>query len=248
MSKLNGKVAIVTGGSKGIGGGISTALGLAGAAVVVNFASSREDADRVVEQIIAGGGKAIAVQGDMSKTADVDQLFARTKAEYGPLDILVNNAGVFQFDPIETFREEEFHREFNINVLGPLLTIQRAIKQMPDGGSIINLSSVYALNPGPASAIYSGTKAAVDTITKVAARELGTRKIRVNSLLPGVTRTPGLKKIEGFEDTVGKQLAANTPLGRLGEPEDIARVAVFLASDDAAWVTGEAIRVGGGLQ
>ena len=248
MSKLNGKVAIVTGGSKGIGAGISTALGAAGAAVVVNYASSREAADRVVEQIIAAGGKAIAVQGDMSKAADVDQLFAETKAEYGRLDILVNNAGVFQFDPIETFQEEEFHREFDINVLGPLLTIQRAIKQMLDGGSIINLSSVYALNPGPASAIYSGTKAAVDAITKVAARELGARKIRVNSLLPGVTRTPGLKKIEGFEDTVGKQLAANTPLGRLGEPEDIARVAVFLASDDAAWVTGEAIRVGGGLQ
>ena len=194
MSKLNGKVAIVTGGSKGIGAGISTALGAAGAAVVVNYASSREAADRVVEQIIAAGGKAIAVQGDMSKAADVDQLFAETKAEYGRLDILVNNAGVFQFDPIETFQEEEFHREFDINVLGPLLTIQRAIKQMPDGGSIINLSSVYALNPGPASAIYSGTKAAVDTITKVAARELGARKIRVNSLLPGVTRTPASRR------------------------------------------------------
>lgn len=248
MSKLNGKVAIVTGGSKGIGAGISSALAAAGAAVVVNYSSSREAADQVVEQIIAAGGKAIAVQGDMSKAADVDQLFAKAQTEYGHLDILVNNAGVFQFDSIETFQEEEFHREFNINVLGPLLTIQRAIKVMPEGGSIINLSSVYALNPGPASAIYSATKAAVDTITKVAARELGARKIRVNSILPGVTRTPGLQKIEGFEDTVGKQLAANTPLGRLGEPDDIARVAVFLASDDAAWVTGEAIRVGGGLQ
>ena len=248
MSKLNGKVAIVTGASKGIGAAIATALGAAGASVVVNYASSREAAKRVVEQIVEAGSKAIAVQGDMSKAADVARLFATAQSEYGRLDILVNNAGVFQFDPIETVEEKEFHREFNTNVLGPLLATQQAAKQMSEGGSIINLSSVYALNPGPASAVYSATKAAVNVITRVAAKELGARKIRVNSILPGVTRTPGVQSIEGFEETVGKQLADNTPLGRLGEPEDIARAAVYLASADSAWITGEAIRVSGGLQ
>jgi len=248
MLKLNGKIAIVTGASKGIGAAIATALGAAGASVVVNYASSREAAERVVQKIVDAGSKAVAVQGDMSKAEDVARLFAAAQSEYGQLDILVNNVGVFQFDPIETVQEQEFHREFNTNVLGPLLAIQHAAKQMGDGGSIINLSSVYALNPGPASAVYSATKAAVDVITKVAAKELGSRKIRVNSILPGVTRTPGVQSIEGFEETVGKQLAANTPLGRLGEPEDIARAAVYLASEDSAWITGEAIRVSGGLQ
>jgi 3-oxoacyl-[acyl-carrier protein] reductase len=245
---LNGKVAIVTGASKGIGAAIATALGAAGASVVVNYASSREAAERVVKEIASKGSKSIAVQGDMSKAEDVARLFAAAQSEYGRLDILVNNAGVFQFDPIEAVHEKEFHREFNTNVLGPLLAIQHATKEMVDGGSIINLSSVYALNPGPASAVYSATKAALDVITKVAAKELGARKIRVNSILPGVTRTPGVQSIEGFEETIGKQLAANTPLGRLGEPEDIARAAVYLASEESAWITGEAIRVSGGLQ
>ncbi|MDE1161353.1 MAG: glucose 1-dehydrogenase [Acidobacteriaceae bacterium] len=248
MSKLNSKVAIVTGASKGIGAAIATAFGAAGASVVVNYASSRDAAEHVVQSIVSAGGKAIAVQADMSKTADVAKLFAATQSEYGRLDILVNNAGVFQFDPIEAVQEQEFHREFNTNVLGPVLAIQHAIKQMEEGGSILNISSVYASNPGPASAIYSASKAAVDVITKVAAKELGARKIRVNSILPGVTRTPGIQSIEGFEETVGKQLAANTPLGRLGEPEDIAKAAVYLASEDSAWITGETIRVSGGLQ
>lgn len=247
-SKLNRKVAIVTGASKGIGAGIAVALGEAGASVVVNFASSREAADRVVQKIVDANGKAIAVQADVSKAENIERLFATAQAEYGRIDILVNCAGVFQFDPLETVQEQEFHREFDTNVLGPLLAMQQASKRMSSGGSIVNISSVYSLNPGPASIVYSATKAALDTMTKVAAKELGPRNIRVNSILPGVTRTPGLQSIEGFEDTVGIQLVASTPLGRLGEPEDIARVAVFLASDEAAWITGEAIRVGGGLQ
>jgi 3-oxoacyl-[acyl-carrier protein] reductase len=248
MSTLNGKVAIVTGASKGIGAAIAVALGAAGASVVVNYASSREAADKVVQEIISGGSRAIAARADISKAPDIEQLFATAESEFGRLDILVNSAGVFHFDPIESVQEQDFYRQFNTNVLGPLMAVQHAMKQMRNGGSIVNISSVYGLNPGPASVVYSATKAALDTITKVAAKELGPRGIRVNSILPGVTRTPGLKSIEGFEETVGKQLVASTPLGRLGEPDDIARVAVFLASDQAAWVTGETIRVGGGLQ
>jgi 3-oxoacyl-[acyl-carrier protein] reductase len=248
MSRLNGKVAIVTGASKGIGAAIAFALGEAGASVVVNYANSREAADRVVQKIGSANGKAIAVQADVSKAEDIERLFAMTQDEYGRLDILVNNAGVFQFDLLESIQEQEFHREFKTNVLGPLLAMQQASKRMSSGGSIVNISSVYSLNPGPASIVYSATKAALDSITKVAAKELGPRNIRVNSIMPGVTRTPGLQSIEGFESSVGMQLVASTPLGRLGEPEDIARVAVFLASDEAAWITGEAIRVGGGLQ
>jgi 3-oxoacyl-[acyl-carrier protein] reductase len=248
MAKLKGKVAIVTGASKGIGAAIAVALGEAGASVVVNYASSREAADRVVQTIVGANGKAIAVQANVSKAEEIERLFAAAQKEYGQLDILVNNAGVFQFAPLEAVEEQEFHREFGTNVLGPLLAMQQASKRMSSGGSIVNISSIYSLNPGPASIVYSATKAALDSMTKVAAKELGPRNIRVNSIMPGVTRTPGLESIEGFEDTVGMQLVASTPLGRLGEPEDIARVAVFLASDEAAWVTGEMIRVGGGLQ
>jgi 3-oxoacyl-[acyl-carrier protein] reductase len=248
MSKLKDRVAIVTGASKGIGAAIAVALGEAGDSVVVNYANSREAADRVVQKIVDAKGKAIAVQADVSKAEDIERLFAVTQDEYGWLDILVNNAGVFQFAPLEAVQEREFHREFDTNVLGPLLAMQQASKRMSSGGSIVNISSIYSLNPGSASIVYSATKAALDSITKVAAKELGPRNIRVNSIMPGVTRTPGIQSIEGFEDTVGMQLVASTPLGRLGEPEDIARAAVFLASDEAAWITGEAIRVGGGVQ
>jgi 3-oxoacyl-[acyl-carrier protein] reductase len=248
MSKLNGKVAVVTGASKGIGAGIAKALGEAGASVVVNYASSKEGADRVVKHIEEHGGKAIAVKADMSKASDVEALFGKAKSEYGRLDVLVNNAGVFKFDPIEGVEETEFHREFRTS-WGPILAIQQALKLMDSEGSIINISSVYSLNPYPGSIIYSATKGALDVVTKVAAKELGARKIRVNSILPGVTRTEGIESVEGFEDTVAKQLIASTPLGRLGEPVDIARAAVFLASpESAAWITGETLRVGGGLQ
>jgi 3-oxoacyl-[acyl-carrier protein] reductase len=249
MGKLTGKVAIVTGASKGIGAGIAKGLAAAGASVVVNYSSSKEGADRAVDEIRREGGKAIAIQGDVSKSADIGRLFEQTRKAFGALDVLVNNAGVFKFDPLEAVTEEEFHREFNTNVLGTILTTQEAVKYFgPNGGSIINLSSVAATNPVPGSVVYSATKSAIDSITRVLSKELGPRKIRVNSVAPGLTETEGAIETDFFSSPAGRLAVANTPLGRVGLPEDIAPAVVFLASDDSAWLTGESIRVSGGLQ
>lgn len=249
MSKLTGKVAIVTGASKGIGAGIAKGLSAAGAAVVVNYASSKEGADRVVAEITGKGGKAIAVQGDVSKAADVKRLFAETKKAFGPPDVLVNNAGVFEFEPLEAVTEAEFHREFNTNVLGPILTIQEAVKHFgAEGGSVINISSVARANPVANSAVYAATKGAVDSITRGHAKELGPRKIRVNAIAPGGVETEGTHRIGVIGSDFEKQIVAETPLGRFGQPEDIARVAVFLASDDSGWLTGERITASGGYR
>jgi len=247
MSKLTGKVAIVTGASKGIGAGIAKGLGAAGASVVVNYASSKEGADRVVAEIISKGGKAIAVQGDVAKAADVQRLFAETKKAFGSLDVLVNNAGVFEFEPLEAVKEAEFHRQFNTNVLGTILTTQESLKYFgPEGGSVINISSVASANPVPNSVVYSATKGAVDSITRGLAKELAPRKIRVNAIAPGGVETEGTHRIGMVGSDFEKQIVANTPLGRLGQPEDIARVAVFLASEDSGWLTGEKITASGG--
>lgn len=249
MSELTGKVAIVTGASKGIGAGIAKSMGAAGAAVVVNYASSKEGADRVVAEITGKGGKAIAVQGDVSKAADVRRLFAETKRSFGAPDVLVNNAGIFAFEPLEAVTEDEFHRQFNINVLGPILTTQEALKHFgPDGGSVINISSVVSTNATPNSVVYSATKGAVDSIARVLGVELAARKIRVNTIAPGGVETEGAHRIGVIGSDFEKQIVAQTPLGRLGQPEDIARVAVFLASDNARWLTGERITASGGLR
>ena len=249
MNELTGKIAIVTGASKGIGAGIAKGLAAAGAAVVVNYASSKKGADGVVEEIIGKGGKAIAVQGDVSKATDVRRLFSETKRAFGAPDILVNNAGIFAFDPLEAVTEDEFHREFNINVLGPILTIQEALKHFgPDGGSVINISSVVSTNATPNSVVYSATKGAVDSIARVLGTELASRKIRVNTIAPGGVETEGVHRIGIIGSDFEKQIVAQTPLGRLGQPEDIARVAVFLASDSARWLTGERIAASGGLR
>ncbi|HEU4678098.1 MAG TPA: glucose 1-dehydrogenase [Terrimicrobiaceae bacterium] len=249
MKTLTGKVAIVTGASKGIGAGIATALGAAGASVVVNYASSREGADRVLEKIADGGGNAVAVQASVSEPQDVRRLLAETDKAFGKLDVLVNNAGVFKFEPFEAITIAEFHREFSTNVLGPILAIQEAIRQFGfEGGSVINISSLARSHSLPNGILYSATKASVENLTQGLAAELGPRRIRVNAIAPGYTRSEGTKT-EGLlgEESV-RQYIALTPLGRLGEPEDIAAVAVFLASDASSWVTGETIRVGGGAR
>ena len=244
--KLDGKIAVVTGASKGIGAGIAKALGAAGATVVVNYSSSKAEADGVVAQIQADGGNAMSVRADMSLAADVIQLFDTIRSEYGRLDILVNNAGVAVFQMIEDLTEEAFHRQFNLNVLGYLLAAREAVKLFGQGGSIINISSILSTDPYLASSVYSATKGAVDTLTFALARELGPKGIRVNSILPGHTNTPATAG--NFAGEFGQQLIAGTPLGRFGEPDDIAPVAVFLASDDAHWVTGDSIRVSGGVR
>ncbi|MDX8479329.1 glucose 1-dehydrogenase [Mesorhizobium sp. VK24D] len=249
MSRLVNKVAIVTGGSKGIGAAIAKGLAAAGAAVVVNFTSSKKDADQVVNQIEAVGGKAISVQGDVSVAVDVRRLFEVTNSSFGPPDILVNNAGIFEFEPLEGVTEAQFHRQFDVNVLGPILTIQEAARYFgPAGGSIINISSIASSNPQPNSLVYAATKGAVDTITVSTSRELGHRNIRVNAIAPGVIDTEGLRRVGIMGSELEKQIVERTPLGRFGLPEDIARVAVFLASDEAAWLTGERIAVSGGWQ
>jgi 3-oxoacyl-[acyl-carrier protein] reductase len=245
--KLTGKIAVVTGASSGIGAGIAKALGAEGATVIVNYASSKSGADAVVASIEARGGKAVAVQADMSKSADVVRLFETVKADYGTVDVLVNNAGVAVFEMVADLTEEAFHKQFNINVLGYFLAIREALKLFGDaGGSIINISSILSTDPYLASSVYSATKGAVDTLTFALARELGPRKIRVNSILPGHTNTPATDG--NFAGDFGKMLIAGTPLGRFGEPEDIASVAVFLASEDAHWVTGESLRASGGVR
>jgi len=247
MNNLKGKVAIVTGASKGIGAGIAKQMAAAGAAVVVNYASSKEGADRVVDAITSQGGKAVAIQGDVSNARDVQTLFAGAKKAFGRLDIVVNNAGIYQFAPLEAVTEAEFHREFNTNVLGPILTTQEAVKHFDEaGGSIINISSVVSSNPIPASVVYSATKSALDNITKTLAKELGPKKIRVNTIAPGGTETEGVTAAGIVGSDFQKQMVANTPLGRFGQPEDVAKIAVFLASDDAGWVTGERISASGG--
>lgn len=249
MSKLRGKVAIVTGGSKGIGAGIAKSLAAEGASVVVNYSSSREGADRVVGEITSNGGTAIAVQGDVSKAADVVRLFEETTKAFGSLDVLVNNAGVFQFDPLEAVTETEFHREFNTNVLGPILMTQAAVKRFgPEGGSVINIGSVVVRNPPPGSVVYTATKGALDSVTRVLASELGPRKIRVNSINPGGVETEGTHSAGITGSDFEKQIVARTPLGRIGQPDDIARVAVFLASEESHWMTGEILVAAGGLQ
>jgi len=243
--KLKDKVAIVTGASKGIGSGIAKAFGKAGATVIVNYSSSKSDADKIVGEIQSQGGKAVAIKADMSKSADVKLLFDTAKSEFGTVDILVNNAGKAVFEMIDDLTEEAFHEQFNLNVLGYLLAAKEFAKQA-NGGSIINISSILSTDPYLASSVYAATKGAVDTITLALARELGPRKIRVNSILPGHTNTPATAG--NFDGELGEKLIAGTPLGRFGEPEDIAPLALFLASDDAHWVTGESIRASGGVR
>lgn len=245
--KLNGKVAVITGASKGIGAGIAKAYAKAGAAVVVNYASSREGAEQVVQEIIAGGGKAIAVQGSVDSGADVRRLFEETVKAFGKLDILVNNAGVYSFAGIQDITEESFHRMFNINVLGSILTTQEAVKLFGDrGGVIINTGSIVSTLDMPTSLIYTQTKYAVDAMTRILAKELGPKNIRVNSINPGLIETEGSHSSGVMNGDAEKWHVAETPLGRVGKPEDIAKVAIFLASDDAYWVHGETIAVAGG--
>ena len=249
MSKLTGKVAIVTGASKGIGAGIAKGLAAEGAAVVVNYASSKEGADRVVEEITDSGGKAIAIQGDVSKAADVRRIFAETKKAYGQLDVLVNNAGIYQFAPLGEITEEQFHRQFNTNVLGLILATQEAAKHFgADGGSVINIGSTVSTLAPPASAVYTATKGAVDAVTHVLAKELGPKKIRVNSINPGIVETEGVHAIGIIGSEFQKSFESQTPLGRIGQPEDIAPIAVFLASSDSGWLTGETLLASGGLR
>jgi 3-oxoacyl-[acyl-carrier protein] reductase len=249
MSELKGKVAIVTGASKGIGAAIAKGLAEAGAAVVVNYASSKDGADRVVKDIKGKGGTAIAVQGDVSKAADVKRVFEETKKAFGSLDVLVNNAGVYEFAPLESTTEDEFHREFNTNVLGTILATREAVKYFGDnGGSVINLGSVASTLTPPNSVVYTATKGAVDAITRVLAKELGPKGIRVNSINPGGVETEGTHSNGIVGSDFEKQMVAQTPLGRFGQPTDIAPVAVFLASPASGWVTGEVLLASGGLR
>ncbi|MEP6847832.1 MAG: glucose 1-dehydrogenase [Acidobacteriota bacterium] len=248
MGKLDGKVAVVTGASKGIGASIAKHLATEGASVVVNYASSKDGADKVVAEIEKGGGKAVSVKGDVSKTAEAEALIGAAITNYGKLDILVNNSGVYEFLPIETITEEHFHRMFNVNVLGTLLTTQAAVKYLTEGGSVINIGSVVSRITPPASAVYTGTKGAVDAITGVLARELGPRKIRVNSINPGMVETEGAISQGIIGSDFEKFAVSVTPLGRVGQVDDIAPIAVFLASDDSAWLTGEHLLAGGGTR
>jgi len=247
--KLAGKVAVVTGASKGIGAAIAKHLAADGAAVVVNYASSKAGADKVVSEITAAGGKAVAVQGDVAKKADIDRVFAETNRSFGRLDILVNNAGIYEFGPLENISEDHFHKQFNVNVLGLLLTTQEAVKQFgPAGGSIINISSVVGVNPLPNAAVYSATKAAVDAITKSLAKELGPKQIRVNSINPGMIETEGTHSAGFIGGDFHKGVETQTPLGRIGQPQDVATVATFLASSDSGWITGETFLTAGGFR
>jgi 3-oxoacyl-[acyl-carrier protein] reductase len=249
MGVLDGKVALVTGASKGIGAGIAKGLAAAGASVVVNYASSKEGADRVVSEIVAQGGKAFAAQGDVSKNDDVKQLFAEVAREFGGLDVLVNNAGVYSFGPLESITETEFHRQYNTNVLGTLLATQEAVKLFgKKGGSIVNIGTAGTKNPGPAMALYLSTKGSIDIVTQVLAKELGPRKIRVNSINPGGTETEGAHALGVMGSEFEKHLISQTPLGRFGQPEDIAPVAVFLSSEASRWITGEILLVSGGMR
>ncbi|HKB38064.1 MAG TPA: glucose 1-dehydrogenase [Gemmataceae bacterium] len=247
--RLEGKVAIVTGASKGIGASIAKHLADEGAAVVVNYASSKQGADRVVAEITGKGGRAIAVQADLSKHADSKRLFAEAKKAFGRLDVLVNNAGIYEFAPLEDVTPEHFHRQFDLNVLGLLLTTQEAVKHFGrGGGSIINISSVVATAAPPNASVYSATKAAVDAVTRSLAKELGPRNIRVNAINPGMVETEGVHAAGLSESEFRKQYEAQTPLGRIGQPRDVAPAAVFLASDDSRWITGETLHIAGGFR
>jgi 3-oxoacyl-[acyl-carrier protein] reductase len=248
MSRLSNKVAIVTGASKGIGGGIATALAAEGAHVAVNYSSDRAGAERIAKAVIDNGGEAITVGADVSKAADVARLFKEVDSAYGRLDILVNNAGVFRFGSFTEITQESFHHHYNINVLGIILSVQEAIKRFgADGGSIINLSSIVGSHPVAGALLYASTKGAIETLTRGLALELAPRKIRVNAIAPGHTETEGNAAAGTFDGGAGEVLAAKTPLGRVGRVNDIAPLAVFLASDEAAWITGEVIRAAGGL-
>lgn len=249
MAKLTGKVAVVTGASKGIGAGIAKALGAEGASVVVNYSSDKAGADRVVAAITGKGGKAIAVGASVLKSAEIDHLFAETKKAYGKVDILVNNAGVYAFSPLESITEEEINRIFGTNVTGLLLATKAAISLFPaEGGNVINIGSVVSESTPAASSVYTGTKGAVDAITRVLAKELGPRNIRVNSVNPGLTVTEGVQTAGLHEGGFADGAVVTTPLGRLGRPDDIADVVTFIASNDARWVTGSLLQAGGGLR
>jgi 3-oxoacyl-[acyl-carrier protein] reductase len=247
--KLKGKVAIVTGASKGIGASIALHLAAEGAAVVVNYSSSKEGADRVVGEITAKGGKAVAVQANVAKEADIKKLFAETKKAFGSLDILVNNAGIYEFLPLTDITPEHFHKQYDLNVLGLLLASQEAIKFFgSSGGNIINISSVAATSAPATASVYSGTKAAVNAITKSLAAELGPRNIRVNSVNPGMVETEGVHTSGIADSDFRKQIESQTPLGRIGQPQDIAPAVVFLASADSSWITGESFYISGGMR
>lgn len=249
MSKLTGRVAIVTGASKGIGAAIARELAAAGAAVIVNYAGSQAGAENVVGQIKAAGGKAVAVQADVANAEDVQRLVAHTVKVFGAPDILVNNAGVYDFAPLEAVTPEFFHRQFNTNVLGLLQVTQEVAKHIgPAGGSIINISSVVSQLSLPGSSVYAATKASVDTITRVLSKELGGRKIRVNAINPGVVETEGTRTQGIIGSDFEKNVVSQTPLGRVGQPDDIAKVALFLASADSGWISGETILAAGGLR
>jgi 3-oxoacyl-[acyl-carrier protein] reductase len=248
MSRLTDKVAIVTGASKGIGSGIATALAAAGARVAVNYSSDRKGAEGVAQAIIDRGGEAVAIGADVSNAADVARLFKEVDAAFGRLDVLVNNAGVFRFGAFADITEESFHVHYNINVLGSILMVQEALKRFgAEGGSVINLSSIVGSHPVAGALLYASTKGAIETLTKGLALELAPRKIRVNAIAPGHTETEGNIAAGTFDDGAGTVLAGKTPLGRLGRVTDIAPLAVFLASDESAWITGEVIRAAGGL-
>jgi len=247
--RLSGKVAVVTGASKGIGAAIAKHLADEGAAVVVNYASSKEGADRVVAEITGKGGKAIAVQANVAKQVDIQRLFAAAKAAFGRLDVLVNNAGIYEFLPLEAITPEHFHKQYNLNVLGLLLTTQEAVKHFgPAGGSVVNISSVAADQAPATGSVYSGTKAAVNAITKSLAKELGPRKIRVNAVNPGMVESEGTHSTGIMQSDFRKNTEAQTPLGRIGQPQDIAPAVVFFASPESAWITGETLYISGGLR
>lgn len=249
MGKLSNQVAVVTGSSKGIGAGIAKGLAAEGAAVVVNYASSKEGAERVVSEIKAKGGKAVAIQGDVAKAKDVQRLFAETKKAFGRLDVLVNNAGIYEFAALEQITEEQFHRQFGTNVLGLLLATQEAAKHFgADGGSVINIGSAASTLTLPTTAVYTATKGAVDAVTRTLAKELGPRKIRVNSINPGMVETEGTQAAGVIGSDFQKNFEAQTPLGRIAQPDDITPIAVFLASMDSGWLTGETLLASGGLR
>jgi len=249
MSKLNGKVAVVTGASKGIGAAIAKHLGAEGASVVVNYASSKEGADRVVNEIEKHGGKAIAVKANIAKKAEIEELFNAAKKAFGKVDILVNNAGVYEFSPIEEITEEHFNKMFDLNVRGLMLASKESLKHFGTaGGSIINISSIASTSAPAAGSVYSATKGAVDTITKSLAKELGPRKIRVNAINPGMVETEGVQAAGFDHGDMRKQMEAQTPLGRIGKPDDIGPAAVFFASDDSSWITGETLSITGGFR
>ena len=248
MSTLTGKVAVVTGASKGIGAAIAKSFGAAGASVVVNYASDKSGADKTVEAITKAGGKAIAIQGNVSKLSDAQAIIDAAIKTYGHLDILVNNSGVYEMLPLEAITPEHFHKQFDVNVLGLLLVTQAAVKHLPKGGSIINIGSLVSRITPPGSSVYSATKGAVDVITGVLSLELGSKGIRVNALNPGLVETEGTHTAGFIGSDFDKQHAASVPLGRIGQPHDIATAAVFLASDDAGWINGQLINAAGGAR